>query len=129
LLDRIDIHIEVPAVPYRELAAQRAGTTSAAMRELVVQARAVQRRRFASSRTRYNGQMTSRQVRQFCRLSEDCQELLRASVQELGLSARAHDKVLRVSRTIADLAGSEHIRPEHLGEAIHYRLLDRQLWT
>jgi len=129
LLDRIDIHIEVPAVPYRELASHRAGTTSAAMREMVVQARAVQSRRFAHSKTRYNGQMTSRQVRQFCRLSEECQELLRASVQELGLSARAHDKVLRVSRTIADLAGSEHILAEHLGEAIHYRLLDRQLWT
>lgn len=129
LLDRIDIHIEVPAVPYRELASQRAGTTSAAMREMVVQARAVQSRRFAHSRTRYNGQMTSRQVRQFCRLSDECQELLRASVQELGLSARAHDKVLRVSRTIADLAHSEHIRPEHLSEAINYRLLDRQLWT
>jgi magnesium chelatase family protein len=129
LLDRIDIHIEVPAVPYRELASHRSGTTSAAMREMVVQARALQSRRFAHSRTRYNGQMTSRQVRQFCRLSEDCQELLRASVQELGLSARAHDKVLRVSRTIADLAESEHIRPEHLSEAINYRLLDRQLWT
>jgi magnesium chelatase family protein len=129
LLDRIDIHIEVPAVPYRELASHRAGTTSAAMREMVVQARAVQSRRFAHSKTRYNGQMTSRQVRQFCRLSEECQELLRASVQELGLSARAHDKVLRVSRTIADLAGSEHILAEHLSEAIHYRLLDRQLWT
>jgi magnesium chelatase family protein len=73
--------------------------------------------------------MTSRQIRQFCRLSDDCQELLRNSVNDLGLSARAHDKVLRVSRTIADLDHSEHIQQQHLNEAINYRMLDRQMWT
>jgi magnesium chelatase family protein len=99
------------------------------MREHVVRAREIQTRRFANSRTRYNGQMTSRQIRQFCKLSDDCQELIRNSVNELGLSARAHDKVLRVSRTIADLDGSEHIQQMHLNEAINYRMLDRQMWT
>ena len=129
LLDRIDIHIEVPAVPYKELSDDRAGTTSEIMRESVVQAREIQTRRFANSRTRYNGQMTSRQIRQFCKLSDECQELLRNSVNEMGLSARAHDKVLRVSRTIADLDKSEDIQASHLNEAINYRMLDRQMWT
>lgn len=99
------------------------------MREQVIGARALQTARFVNSRTRYNGQMTSRQIRQFCKLSEDCQELLKNSVNELGLSARAHDKVLRVSRTIADLERSEHIQASHLNEAINYRMLDRQMWT
>src|SRR5438552_3578261 len=129
LLDRIDIHIEVPAVPYKELADERTGTTSEVMRESVIAARRIQGERFANSRTRYNGQMTSRQIRQFCKLSDECQELIRNSVNDLGLSARAHDKVLRVSRTIADLDNSEHIQASHLNEAINYRMLDRQMWT
>src|SRR3954464_2777781 len=129
LLDRIDLHIEVPAVPFKELSDDRAGTSSASMREQVVAARAIQTESFANSRTRYNGQMTSRQIRQFCRLTDDCQETLRNSVNDLGLSARAHDKVLRVSRTIADLDNSEHIQASHLNEAINYRMLDRQMWT
>jgi magnesium chelatase family protein len=129
LLDRIDIHIEVPAVPYKELSDERAGTSSSQMRAQVVAAREIQARRFAHSRTRYNGQMTTRQIRQFCRLSDECQELLRSSVNELGLSARAHDKVLRVSRTIADLDHSDEIQPQHLNEAINYRMLDRQMFT
>jgi magnesium chelatase family protein len=129
LLDRIDIHIEVPAVPYKELSDDRAGTSSFKMRDDVVAARAIQTQRFANSRTRYNGQMTSRQIRQYCKLTDDCQELLRNSVNEMGLSARAHDKVLRVSRTIADLHNSEHIQSAHLNEAINYRMLDRQMWT
>jgi magnesium chelatase family protein len=129
LLDRIDIHIEVPAVPYKELSDDRAGTSSEMMREQVVAAREIQAKRFATSRTRYNGQMTSRQIRQFCKLSDDCQELLRTSVNDLGLSARAHDKVLRVSRTIADLDKSDDIQAAHLNEAINYRMLDRQMWT
>jgi magnesium chelatase family protein len=99
------------------------------MRDSVVQAREIQGGRFANSRTRYNGQMTSRQIRQFCKLSDECQELLRNSVNEMGLSARAHDKVLRVSRTIADLDKSENIQASHLNEAINYRMLDRQMWA
>src|SRR5204863_8513493 len=120
---------EVPAVRCRELSDDRAGTSSAVMRDQVVAARAIQATRFASSRTRYNGQMTSRQIRTFCKLTDDCQELLRTSVNDLGLSARAHDKVLRVSRTIADLDNSEHIQASHLNEAINYRMLDRQMCT
>lgn len=129
LLDRIDLHIEVPAVPYKELSAERAGTTSGQMRESVIAARQVQTRRFTGSRTRTNAHMSSRQIRQYCKLTEDCQEALKNSVNDLGLSARAHDKVLRVSRTIADLAGSPEIQLPHIQEAINYRMLDRQMWT
>ncbi len=128
LLDRIDIHIEVPAVAYRELKSEQAGSTSELMRESVVQAREVQTRRFVSSTTRSNARMTSRQLRKFCEVDSEGEELMKAAMSELGLSARAHDKVLRVARTIADLEGSETIRAFHLSEAINYRLLDRNLW-
>jgi magnesium chelatase family protein len=129
LLDRIDIHIEVPAVPFKELSAERSGTSSGQMREHVIAARELQTRRFTGSRTRYNGHMSSRQIRQFCKLNDACQESLRTSVNDLGLSARAHDKVLRVARTIADLERSDTIQLPHLNEAINYRMLDRQMWT
>lgn len=129
LVDRIDIHLEVPAVPYKELSASTRGLSSAEMRADVVAARAIQAMRFRGSRQRYNGQMTSRQIRQFCDLDTSGRELMRAAVNELGLSARAHDKVLRVARTIADLESAPSILPHHLSEAINYRLLDRQLWA
>jgi magnesium chelatase family protein len=125
LMDRIDLHIEVPSVPFKELAAERAGLGSEQMRAQVVAARDVQRRRLQGLRIRYNAQMGTRQLRQFCPLSPACLELVKSSVQELGLSARAHDKIRRVARTIADLDGSEVILPDHLSEAINYRLLDR----
>lgn len=129
LLDRIDIHIEVPAVPFRELSGEMPGTTSAQMREQVAAARRAQAARFDGAPVRYNADMSHRQTRQFCRLDQECRNLLQASVTELGLSARAHDKVLRTARTIADLDSSPDIRPTHLNEAINYRMLDRQMWT
>ncbi|MCC7087329.1 MAG: YifB family Mg chelatase-like AAA ATPase [Pirellulales bacterium] len=128
LLDRIDIHIEVPAVPYQELSATTAGTSSAQMREQVTQAREIQRGRFAGSSSRANANMSHRQIRQHCQLDAAGANLLRAQMTELGLSARAHDKVLRVARTIADLEGSQQISHMHLHEAVNYRMLDRQLW-
>jgi magnesium chelatase family protein len=129
LLDRIDLHIEVPAVPFKELSASRDGTTSAAMRDQVMAARAIQAARFLTSRTRQNANMNTREIRQHCRLSDAGMNLLRTSIQELGLSARAHDKILRVARTIADLDASAEIRPEHINEAVNYRMLDRQFWS
>ncbi len=129
LLDRIDIHIEVPAVPYRELSGDTPGTSSDQMRQGVAAARGVQSRRFDGSPTRHNADMTHRQTRRFCRLGHEGQNLLKASMTELGLSARAHDKVLRVARTIADLDQSEAIAAQHLNEAISYRMLDRDIWT
>jgi magnesium chelatase family protein len=129
LLDRIDIHIEVPAVAYKELSSTIPGSTSANMREEVIRARRMQHARFNGSHTRQNAHMTHRQIRDYCRLDDACANLLRTTMTELCLSARAHDKVLRVSRTIADLSGSDEITPTHLSEAVNYRMLDRQLWT
>lgn len=130
LLDRVDLQIEVPAVEYDELRSPRAGTSSGTMRERVVEARTRQlERQNGACRPRLNAQLASRDVRRYCELDDACAQLLKNSVEQLGLSARAHDKVLRVSRTIADLAGSAAIRAEHLSEAVNYRLLDRKLWS
>ena len=116
-MDRIDIHIVVPSVPFEELSSVAASaTTSESMRCEVDRARRVQNQRFqhGTSSTRYNAQMTSREVRKHCALTPACTKLLRHSVEEMGLSARAHDKILRVSRTIADVAESESIDEAHL---------------
>jgi magnesium chelatase family protein len=129
LLDRIDIHLEVPSVDFQELTSARPGTSSSQMRAQVVEARKRQSKRFAGSRTQCNGQMNSRQIREFCRLDTASMNLIRSSVEELGLSARAHDKILRVARTIADLDDSSEIQQPHINEAINYRLLDRSMWT
>ena len=129
LLDRIDIHIEVAAVPFKELASGPRGTDSATMAQQVAAARARQTERFGNAAKQTNGQMTSRQVRQVCQLDAPSRDLLESSVNEAGLSARAHDKILRVARTIADLDGADSIRQEHVGEAVNYRMLDRRFWS
>ena len=129
LLDRIDLHVEVPQVRFQEIDSSRPGEASAAIRERVIAARERQRRRFARHpEIRCNARMTSRLIRRFCPLDEESRELLRMAMSELGLSARAYDRILKTARTIADLAESEAIRPEHLSEAIQYRTLDRQIW-
>ncbi|MBW3653986.1 MAG: YifB family Mg chelatase-like AAA ATPase [Actinobacteria bacterium] len=125
LLDRIDLHVEVPAVPYRELTGRQAGTDSATMRQQVDKARQAQARRFGDGGTS-NARMDSRQLRKFCDLSDGCLLLMKQAMDELGLSARAYDKVRRVARTIADLEGSENIQEHHVAEAVQYRLLDRK---
>lgn len=124
LLDRIDIHVDVPAVPYRELTGKTKGTDSATMRSAVTRARAVQHKRFADSTT--NARMRSKQLQTHCDLNETCLLLMKQAMDELGLSARAYDKVRRVARTIADLEGDESIKEQHIAEAIQYRLLDRR---
>ncbi|MCP4888321.1 MAG: ATP-binding protein, partial [Planctomycetaceae bacterium] len=130
LLDRIDIHIEVPATEYKELASKKPGTSSAEMREQVLLARKAQAERFNSkSRSLYNANLSSRQVREYCPLDRTCQSIMKTSVEVMGLSARAHDKILRVARTIADLDASDNIQPHHLNEAVNYRILDRNLWN
>ncbi|MCA9113061.1 MAG: ATP-binding protein, partial [Planctomycetaceae bacterium] len=129
LLDRIDIHIEVPPVPFRELSDKTSGTNSQAMREKVIEARERQTRRFRDDpASSANGKMTPKQIRTHCKLDPDAESLLKAAMEGMGLSARAHDKILRVSRTIADLAGCDEIASEHLTEAINYRTLDRTYW-
>jgi len=125
LLDRIDIHVEVPAVPCRELTGRQSGTDSAAMRAQVLRARAAQGKRFGRE-TMTNARMDSKQLKNFCELTDSCLLLMKQAMDELGLSARAYDKVRRVARTIADIDGSEHIQEQHLAEAVQYRLLDRK---
>jgi magnesium chelatase family protein len=128
LLDRIDLHVEVPQVKFRELQAAKPGETSAQVRERVIAARRIQQTRFNRKRVTCNARMGSRELKEFCALDEAASELLKHAMSEMGLSARAHDRVLKVARTIADLAASAGITAEHLGEAIQYRSLDRQLW-
>ncbi len=129
LLDRIDIHIEVPAVPFRELSNDRNGTDSETIRDQVIRARQVQQERFREQPGGLNGTMAPRQIRKYCKLAGDAEALLKTAMEEMGLSARAHDKILRVSRTIADLDGAETIQAQHLTEAINYRTLDRTYWA
>jgi len=125
LLDRIDIHIEVPAVKYKEMAGEATGEPSAPIRARVERARAVQRQRLGKC----NARLTPKQIKEHCQLDEEGQELLKMAMTELNLSARAYDRILKVARTIADLDGSERIQPDHISEAIQYRSLDRQLWV
>jgi len=125
LLDRIDLHLEIPAVPYAQLASSHAGETSAAIRARVVAARTRQRVRFAGADVRVNARMTGRQTRRWCAVPEEGARLLGLAVTRLGLSARGHDRVLKVARTIADLADAERVAAEHVAEAIQYRGLDR----
>lgn len=129
LLDRIDIHIEVPAVKYKELASNNGGESSIEIRKRVVNARKIQRERFSDIPHIFtNADMGSREVRHFCRIDSAGSELLKMAITKLGLSARAYDRILKVSRTIADLENSENILPHHVSEAIQYRSLDRELW-
>lgn len=129
LLDRIDIHIEVTPVPFEKLSDQQKAESSSHIRERVTLAREIQRQRFEPFEAiHYNAQMTTKQLRTFCGLDDDSLQLLRLAMQRLNLSARAYDRILKVSRTIADLDHSENIQSQHVAEAIQYRSLDREGW-
>ena len=122
--------MEVTPVPFNELTSQRQQENSESIRERVMQAREKQAARYADSPGTYcNAQMSSRQLKEICEISQVGHNLLKAAMQKLNLSARAYDRILKVSRTIADLAASDDIKPEHLAEAIHYRSLDRESWA
>jgi magnesium chelatase family protein len=129
LLDRIDIHIDMPAVRYQELRQDSGGESSEQIRERVVKARQRQLRRFAGEKIYSNAQMSSRQIRKYCNISADCERLLESAMTRLGLSARAHDRILKVALTISDLAAADGIGTDHISEAIQYRSLDRNYWT
>jgi magnesium chelatase family protein len=130
LLDRIDIHIEVPTIEYAQLSALGSGEPSAQIRSRVTQARRVQRARFREVNGLHcNAEMGARNMQTYCRLEAEAQGMLRGAIEELNFSARAYDRILKVSRTIADLAGSDTIQSDHIFEAIQYRTLDRQLWV
>ena len=129
LMDRIDIHIEVPAVHYRDLSSTQDEEKSEDIRQRVQQARTRQTERFAKTKNVFcNAHMSAKHIREICRLGDDSHSLLEMAMERLGLSARAYNRILKVSRTIADLDGAEEIKPEHVSEAIQYRSLDRELW-
>src|SRR5882762_2231458 len=128
LLDRIDLHIEVPAVEYRDVSSERVEENSTAIRQRIAHARQKQHERFArDAKTNCNARMATRHLKTHCKLSADSQELIRIAMTELNLSARAYDRILKVSRTIADLADKSDIAPAHVSEAIQYRTFDRTL--
>jgi magnesium chelatase family protein len=130
LLDRIDLHIEVPPVEYRDVASERQEENSQAIRQRISEGRGRQQNRFVKiAKTTCNARMTPKQLKEFCRLTDDSNELIRIAMTDLNLSARAYDRILKVSRTIADLEGVEAIKSEHVSEAIQYRSLDRTLWV
>ena len=129
LLDRIDIHIEVPAVKFKELSAKEHSENSETIRERVIQAREIQLNRYSGNPHIYNNSdMGSKEVKKYCKLDSSGEDLLKMAMTKLGLSARAYDRILKVSRTIADLENSLEIKPNHISEAIQYRSLDRELW-
>ncbi|HDZ61579.1 MAG TPA: ATP-binding protein, partial [Nitrospirae bacterium] len=125
LLDRIDIHVEVPAVAYKELSQELSGESSEDIRERVQKARKIQVNKFKKDNIYSNAKMRSNHIKKYCGLESDAQHILETAMQKLGLSARAYTRILKVSRTIADLAGAEQITSEHVSEAIQYRTLDR----
>lgn len=126
LLDRIDLHIDVPAVKYRELADRADAESSATIAARVASCRELQLQRFRGTRTHCNAQMTPRQIKKFCEPDAAGHRLLEMVTDRLGLSARSYTRILKVARTIADLEASENIREQHLAEAIQYRSLDRK---
>lgn len=129
LLDRIDIHIEVTPVSFDELSSEKNAEQSEHVRERVIRAREIQQARFTEQKEVYcNAMMANHQVRELCKINAAGDKLLKTAMERLGLSARAYDRILKVSRTIADLAGSEEIKIEHLAEAIHFRSLDKEVW-
>lgn len=128
LLDRIDLHIEVASVEYRDLRTQSTGESSKQMYEKVLRARELQWRRFQNEAITLNSRMTNKMIKRYCKLSGEAEKLLGQAMQELGLSARAYSRILKVSRTIADLEARDEISPSHISEAIQYRALDRKFW-
>ena len=130
LLDRIDLHVEVTPVPFSELSSHKMGEGSSVIRDRVIAARDIQAARFKDLEGIHaNALMSSKTLKEICVIDKVGQNLLKAAMEKLNLSARAYDRILKVSRTIADLAASEDIKPEHLAEAIQYRSLDREGWA
>ena len=127
-MDRIDIHLEVPRLKYEHLTDKRQGEPSGEIRKRVDKAREIQKNRYRNDGIIFNAHLESKELERHCVLDKEAEELLKLAILELGISARAYDKILKVSRTIADLDGKEIIESHHISEAISYRSLDRNLW-
>ena len=127
LLDRIDIHIEVPSIRYKDLTGKSSGETSRIIKERIERARFIQKKRFDGQDMQINARMTDKQIKVHCTIDEDSQNLIEMAVEKLGLSARAYTKILKVARTIADIEVEEKIQSSHIAEAIQYRNLDRKM--
>ncbi len=128
-MDRIDIHVEVVPVAYGELSSERVSEKSESVRERVIKARQIQAKRYEGSGTYANAQISTQQLKKYCKIDDAGHKLLKTAMEKLHLSARAYDRILKVARTIADLADSEDIETVHLAEAINYRSLDRENWA
>jgi len=128
LLDRIDIHVEVPSVQYKDLTSDATCESSAVIREEVTKARDIQLKRFQRLKYSTNSRMSTKQIKNHCSLDSQAEELLQQAMTELNISARGYNKILKVGRTIADLDSSENVCVEHISEAVQYRNLDRDLW-
>lgn len=126
-MDRIDIHIEVPALKFREMEKKVSGEPSADIRERVMEARDIQKKRFESDTLENNADMGQQELREYCDIGEDSKTLMESAINRLGLSARAYDRILKVGRTIADLEGSGDIKSQHISEAIQYRTFDKTI--
>ena len=129
MLDRIDIHIEVPKVEFEQLSDKRKTETSEEIRRRVLRARQIQQERFSKADIHYNAQMGRREIERYCALDQASELLIKNAMNRLNLSARAYDRILKVARTIADLSSSEQITSSHIAEAIQYRSLDRDFWS
>ena len=130
ILDRIDLHIHVNPVKYQELSSKTESEKSEKVRERVIRAREIQIRRFSGRKGIYaNSAMGSKEIKEFCKIDSDCENLMKMAITKLGLSARAYDRILKVSRTIADLSGENSINASSISEAIQYRSLDRTSWV
>ena len=128
MLDRFDIHVEVPTVKYSELESSEKSESSAVIRERVNRARNIQLERYKNEKIFSNASLSAASLDVYCPLDENCKTLLRNVFEKLGLSARAHSRIIKVARTIADLDASENIKPNHIAEAIRYRSLDKKFW-
>lgn len=128
LMDRIDLQIEVDSITYDDLKQDTIEETSAVIKERVTKARLLQTQRFKDSKIHNNSAMNSAMVKKYCKLDAQCEQVLKNAFEKLKLTARAHDRILKVARTIADLEGSQDIQLQHLIEAINYRSLDRKYW-
>ena len=127
-MDRIDLHLEVPPVHFKDLSAETEGPSSSEILDRVIQSREIQNRRFHKTIICINTSMNSRQIRQFCKIDEESNYLLEKAMEKLGLSARAHSRILKIARTIADLEDIPDIKSHHVAEAIQYRTLDRRIF-